>query len=339
MPRPPSQPPPEHLDVDPAVPTAVPPAVAHGTDLLVSGVAAPRVVTGRAMLGRLAAAIRSGDLATVLVLARHRQDLSLRDVVGHVSDHGLASSTTTLSNWERGEQQPRRRASLLVLDELDRLYELPRGTLRSVADGRSAGANGIVASVPSPFAGALAELGGQSPYRTWSLHEFHTIGADRRPVAHRTRQLLEAVEEPLERYLYGFDTRGMGAEPEVTAVAGCRVGRRLRDGARHVVELAFDDTVEVGRTHLFEYATSLDYDAPAPPELRRVVRTPMRQMIIRVDFTGEVPAAVQRVVWDDYDGEPQVREQLSVGSDGSVHTVIDTPRPDALHGLRWRWGR
>lgn len=294
-------------------------------------------MTGRAMLGRLAAAARSGDLATLLVLSRQRQDLSLRDVVAHVDGRGLPSSTTTLSNWERGEHEPRRRASLLVLDELDRLYELPHGTLRAVADGRSQAATGIIASAPSPFDAALAELGGQSPFRTWDLHEFHTVGPDRRPVAHRTRQLLEAVDRPLQRYLHGLDTRGMTGAPEVTSVAGCRVGRRVHDGTRHVVELTFDDTVEVGRTHLFEYATSFDYDAPAPPEFRRVVRTLMRQMIIRVDFTHEVPAVVQRVVWDDYDADPQVREQLSVGSDGSVHTVIDTPRPDALHGLRWHW--
>jgi hypothetical protein len=148
---------------------------------------------------------------------------------------------------------------------------------------------------------------------------------------------VEAVEVRLERYLLGFDTRGMARAPDVEGVRGCRIGRRVQEGAQHVVELLFGDVVEPGATHLFEYATTLAYDRPPPPHLRRAVQTSMRQMIVLVEFTCEPPRRVDRCVWSDDEGTPRVGGRLRLASDCTVHTVFDTPRVGALHGLRWCW--
>jgi transcriptional regulator with XRE-family HTH domain len=283
------------------------------------------------MLGRLAAAVHAGDFAATLTLARQRAGLTQREVADRLQNLGLSCSKTSLSAWERGEQAPLRRSSLAVLDELDRMYGLAAGTLCALNNGRPPPVAEFGATMQPPPAASLDGI------RTWHLDELLAVGADRRPVAHHTRHLLQATGQPLRCHVRGFDAQHLDDPPQIEPVAGCRIGRTRRRAGRLLVEFLFDDPVAPGDTHQFEYRLSFRPGADPPPEFRRAVRAPTRQLVLQVVFAGERPQQVERTVWPDGDQLVRPRERLHINSAGTALIVVDAPRPGAAHGVRWRW--
>jgi hypothetical protein len=184
-----------------------------------------------------------------------------------------------------------------------------------------------------------AALEGERPVpartsRTLQLAEEHSIGADRSPRQHLTRQLLEAVTWT-DRYHYAFDTE----HATVTVLAGGlpTTAFRVPGTPIHVVEIELDRPLLPGQTTHLEYRTVFSYPEPPAPVFRRGVSPSVRHLAVTVRFDPAVqPRAVLLGRWDSVEAtEPAetVPVQL-VGGQTSFELVPD--RQCAI-GYTWQW--
>jgi hypothetical protein len=201
--------------------------------------------------------------------------------------------------------------------------------LRELRRGRSGSSQLVV----------VASLDGEQalPARTWrSLHlaEEHTVGADRCPRQHVTRQLLEAVTVT-DRYHFAFDT----PHAAVTVVAGGAPTRAFRVPGTpiHVVEIELGRSLLPGQTTHLEYRTVFSYPEPPQPEFRRAVSESVRHVAVTVRFDPAArPRTVLRGRWDSVAAtEPaQACPVELVGGQTSMELV---PDGRCVIGCTWTW--
>lgn len=301
---------------------------------------------------RLDTALRTGRFAEILQLAILRSTWTLERISARLNGRGHPISPTTLSNWQRGDTAPVRAVSLAALADLEELLRLPRGALRMAAlSGRRRTAPAVgserLVTVPSAIDRLRQRVGPEhfGGYRIQHVHETHIIGPDGLPTRHETRQVLTAIRDGLDAYyhvfLTGDGTGSIDDKVRVEAMSGCVAGRVVRESPDVVcVPLHFGISLHPGESHLFEYATELGYPRnPPPPELRRGVRTPLEQLVLRVVFHPERrPARVEACHWPDPRGEPEVVAELRLDSALTVDHLVNQPRP-GVYGIRWTWPR
>lgn len=299
---------------------------------------------------RLDSALRAGRFAEILQLGILRSSWTLERISARLRARGHSISPTTLSNWQRGDTAPVRAVSLAALADLEEVLGLPRGSLRTAALSMRRRTESPVGSeqlvtVPAALDRLRDRVGpGRfGGYRTQHVHETHILGADGVPARHETRQVVTATRDGLDTFHHVFLT-GDGAgsiddEVRVEAISGCVVGRLLREPPDVVcVPLHFGISLRRGESHLFEYAVELSYPRdPPPPELRRGVRTPLEQLLLRVVFhPGRRPASVQACRWPTPSGEPEIVAPLRLDGDHAVHHLVHQPAP-GVYGVRWSW--
>lgn len=301
---------------------------------------------------RLETALRAGRFAEILQLAILRSTWTLERISARLRARGHPISPTTLSNWQRGGTAPVRAVSLAALADLEDLLRLPRGALRMSAMSDRRRADSAVGSerlvtVPAAIDRLRERIGRErfGGYRTQHVHETHILGPDGLPVRHETRQVVTATRDGLETYYHIFLTGdGAGSIDDtvrVEATSGCFAGRPVREPPDVVcVPLHFGISLQRGETHLFEYAVALGYSrTPPPPELRRGVRTPLEQLVLRVVFHPERrPARVEACRWPDPSGEPEVVTTLRLDGAHTAHHLVNRPAP-GVYGVRWRWSK
>ncbi|MFF5099991.1 MULTISPECIES: hypothetical protein [Actinosynnema] len=171
-------------------------------------------------------------------------------------------------------------------------------------------------------------------YQTINLHEFHTVGADGLPAAHRTVHVVRALG-PLRGYAYRFDTSAATVEVLRGGTAGPVY--RTAEPDVYAVDIVFHHPLEPGQTTSFEYRTLFDYSAPPPAEFRRACRNPVENVSLDVQFHPDLlPEAVWWSIWDGLDGPitEQMPEPLKQG--GSVHRYVDAF--EGVAGFHWTFG-
>jgi hypothetical protein len=201
--------------------------------------------------------------------------------------------------------------------------------LRDLIRGRSSRSQLVVAS-------ALAgeRLIPPRTTRTLQLAEEHTVGADRSPRQHLTRQLLEAVTGT-DRYHYAFDTE----HAAVTVVAGGvpTTAFRVAGTPIHVVEIELDRLLLPGQTTHLAYRTLFSYPEPPEPVFRRGISPSVRHVAVTLRFDPAVqPRAVLRGRWDSVEAtEPTDTAPVRlVGGQTSFELV---PDGRCVIGFTWEW--
>jgi hypothetical protein len=121
--------------------------------------------------------------------------------------------------------------------------------------------------------GELPPIEGDAPnlqrYQTISLHEFHYLGPDGRPVRHRTIQDIRALVDGLDSHRYSFDTN----EVEVERVQGGTPSAPYRlQGSVWAVDLKLPSVLNRGGMTSMEYVTKFHYACDVEPVFRRVHR-------------------------------------------------------------------
>ena len=201
--------------------------------------------------------------------------------------------------------------------------------LRDLLRGRSGRSQLVVA----------ASLGGERelPPRTWrtlQLAEDHSVGADRAPREHLTRQLLEAVQRT-ERYYYGFDT----PHAAVTVLTGgAPTGAFRLPGSRvHVVEIELCRPLLPGQATHLEYRTTFSHPEPPEPVFRRGISESVRHVALTLRFDPATqPRTVRRGRWESVAAaEPAETAPVElVGGQTSLELV---PDGECVIGYTWEW--
>jgi hypothetical protein len=182
---------------------------------------------------------------------------------------------------------------------------------------------------------AAAKLG-PAEHRTLSLHDHHYLGADGLPAQHRTIQVIEAVVDGLDRYPYRADTNVLTVE----VGQGCSgIVEPFYEATKGIfaIDLLLVKPLKVGETATLEYWTSFHYHTPPRREFRRIVRSSIENVDIRVEFhPARLPRAIYWAVWDGMEGDIVHRERVTMDSQYAVHRYMKLLE-NAVVGFCWDW--
>ncbi|GAA4435543.1 hypothetical protein GCM10023148_42030 [Actinokineospora soli] len=170
-----------------------------------------------------------------------------------------------------------------------------------------------------------------------SAHDRVEIGPDRVKRAQRTRQVLRAEEDGVDRLVIvcwgdGPDTPA----PELVPVRNCSIGRVDvdHDAGLTAAELVFDRPLARRETIVVEHELLTAPPRPTSVSHQRMSRLPVREYLVEVRFD---PAALPRhcVRFSEIDGEERVK---AVELD-SLHTAhaLGLDLAPGRYGLRWWW--
>jgi hypothetical protein len=168
---------------------------------------------------------------------------------------------------------------------------------------------------------------------TLSLNEFHYIGPERRPVRHRTVQVIRATVGQYDRYPYLFDT----ASASVMVYDGGSASDLVPAGAGlWRVDIQLTRPLAVGETAPVVYDTRFDYPEVPVPEFRRAARRRVLNVNLRVQFhSAAIPAAVAWNSWtldDRLISSTPVQLDSQNGADRFLESL-----EAGIVGFAWRW--
>ncbi len=181
-----------------------------------------------------------------------------------------------------------------------------------------------------------AELPAREYHSVWVLEE-HFVGADRRPLLHRTTQTVEADVDDLRRIIHKFDADCVAVDVE-------RGGRASGD-IMLITEglwgqpIVLDEPAARGEHRDLVYTTYFHHTEEPPPEFRRSGGSdPHADTEIRVHFHPDsVPAEVCHCVWPALDERPLTEAVVELDDTRSAAEVFNILQPGSLVGFRWSW--
>ncbi|MBM7773538.1 transcriptional regulator with XRE-family HTH domain [Actinokineospora baliensis] len=278
-------------------------------------------------------------------------EITLERVAEQLRARGTPVSLATLSYWQTGRSRPERPRSIAALGHLEDLLGLGAGALRGLLEaprprGRSARRTPRPLAASAPWADtaefrrlvAELDLSHDTAITRLSAHDRIVIGPDRAKTVQRTRQVLRAERDGVDRLVVtGWAEREGGAPPTLTGTRNCTLGRVNVDlrGGQVAAELLFDRPLGRRETIIVEHEYHLPSPRPIAYGHQRVSRMPVREYLLEVRFD---PRALPRycVQFTDVGGREQVRA-LTLDSAYTVHTMALDLEP-GRHGIRWAWG-
>ncbi|MBP0457394.1 hypothetical protein [Streptomyces montanisoli] len=311
---------------------------------MASGV--PLVPVDRPLDRELRRLLRHGTFAQVLDHALNTRGLSLERVQHHLAAQGVHVSRAALSYWRHGRSRPERAESLRAVRGLEAVLCLPADSLvsrlgppRPRGPRRKAGPDAIDRRRLWPAHRPLLAAMSTPPddrIRTLDVQEHVEVGADRRLTSLRTRLVLEASADRVDRH-----TILLWAEDSTAAVPSdpkcCRVGRVRADDATGatVCELILDHRLNAGERTVVDYTCAF----PPGPELtffhHRFTR-PIRQYVLQAEFFGQVPVSCVPFRQTGLQAPRHVGPSLWIGASGTAHLVVTDGAPGIV-GMAWEW--
>ncbi|XVX21673.1 hypothetical protein ACQP1U_07385 [Actinomycetota bacterium] len=240
--------------------------------------------------------------ADVLSEAVRARGLPLDRIQRRLVSAGVPVSVATLSYWQSGRSVPRRARSLEAVAELERILEVPTGTLASLVVSPEAARPRTLDSQQELVPGAdevlriLTELdlGPRVDFVQLSAHDMIHIDAERHESLLVTRSLSRCERDGADRWpvVFGQDSREPGA-PVVEAVSGCRLGRVVSLPQAHltVAEMIAPRPFRRGELVLSEHLVRW---APShSPSFRweRAFIERVREFVVEVRFDPATPPA------------------------------------------------
>ena len=315
----------------------------------------PTVPAGEAAKDRirqdLRQALRAGPFPAALHLAIEASGLTLDQIQVWLAERGALVSVPTLSYWRRGRSRPERPSSLQAVHLLEELLAVPGDSLVSLLGPRRARGRWVGHTPGSLDMGVLFDdsrpvdlLNGlgvhpRGAVNRISIHATVTVGADRRTMSVRLRELVRATVDRVSRcgVVFLADERPDNP-PALANVQYCRIGRMQADRTAGLVaaELILDRVLDAGEPALLEYEWRF---SPAMPMRNYDFRfsEPIREFVLQARFHPDaIPAQCHRYDRRTATAPEGNRRELWIGAS---HTALlaELDVPAGIVGMRWDW--
>jgi transcriptional regulator with XRE-family HTH domain len=286
----------------------------------------------------------------LLRMAIQASGLSLESLRRRLLARGVRVSVATLSYWQRGLRRPEHDDSLVALLALEEILELPRASLLDTLGprrprGRWLGHPGGITpwesllGVSRPRLAAFGSLDMAADTRLTNLstQDQVVLTAERGIAQVSTQLVLRGAASHADTFI-AVRRVSCAAPPELTALAGCRIGRARHDADLGLIaaEVMFDHPLAVDEplilsydTHFTEPARDAAWCLPA--------RRPLRQYAIQVRFhPSATPARCFTFHADAASGVARDIDEVWVGRQYVANAVL-TDVPPGCFGVRWEW--
>ncbi|MBC6450577.1 XRE family transcriptional regulator [Actinokineospora xionganensis] len=289
--------------------------------------------------------------AEALRSAIHAGGVTLDRLAERLRERGTPVSLATLSYWQSGRSQPERPQSLAALANVEHLLGLRSGELGKLLESPKPRGR-AVHRTPEPIDSAApwsdpegfdrmvvgVDISQDNQLTRLSVHDLIVVGADRAKHVQRTRQVLRAEQDGVDRLvIVAWGESPDEPVPEVVPVRNCAIGRVSRDDRTGQVatELLFGHTLAKRETVLIEHEIRCPEPLSQAYEHERVSRLPVREYLIEVRFDPATPP-LHVVRFSDVDGKERVKA-LTLDSAHTAHTLAMDLEP-GRYGVRWSWG-
>ncbi|MFJ3594959.1 MULTISPECIES: hypothetical protein [unclassified Streptomyces] len=299
-------------------------------------------------------AFRDGPFSQALSLAIRNSGLTLERLRYRLQRQGVRASTTALSYWQRGENQPERPESLQAVVALEKILGLPSGALLAlIGPPRPRGphlrhspgslSTRQVWDHPAAFVAVLAMIDATPldlhAFVPLSAYHAALVDAERCHagiVRHRT---LRATRDGVRRLVVALHEPELRSSPRVTDTQACRPGRQRfdADSGFMAYELLLDRELRAGQ------CIRVAHTVRFPPGVRSTVadlrvRTSPPELVQEVVFDPSMlPARVLYFHRAKVSASREETNELYPGVSGVVQHVAASPVP-GIHGIRWQWG-
>lgn len=299
----------------------------------------------------LDALLATGPFEAALRAAIAARGLGLTRIHDRLRRSGITISLATLSYWQSGRSRPERRDSLVALAELERVLEVPGGSLTALLGpprprGRWFGKPPMNTDTavwwPDQAAvdDALDEVDMRWDERLTriSQHDLARVGPEREELSFVSRQVLRAEEDGADRWvvIMHLDEHDR-VLPLVRPRKHCRLGRvvsRPADGLL-VTELLFDRPLARGETIITEHELVNRSPYPLATNYERKFRLPVREFVVEVCFdAAALPRRIEQ--HSRLEGEPERVREVHLDESHSTHAIALNFGP-GCYGFRWEW--
>ncbi len=292
----------------------------------------------------LARALAAGPFSRALSLAIDRSGLGLARLRDRLAGAGVPVSTTTLSYWRTGRTRPERPDSLRAVAVLEDVLGVPaRALTELLARPGHPGApdpvrwerlwgprNGVLPALRSFDAAEETSL------VAVSLHEELHVGADRSLTRLRVREVVRAVEEPVQAKVVVLRGCVPGHPPRLVSTRYCRPVRTevLPEPGFVLSELVPSRSLAVGETAILEYEFAYTDGVPDTSYDRRF-RHPVAEHLLEVHFAG-LPATCHGYRLDSPGGPERGVTEVPLSPASPAHLFTSGGGP-GIRGMRWSW--
>jgi hypothetical protein len=301
----------------------------------------------------LADALRRGPFHLALQAAIRATGLSLESVQRRLRAQGHQISMASLSYWQRGRSRPERPSSLAAVRTLERILELPPGsliTLLGPARPRGRWVNHVPGSVPFAALGhsertlrmvsSRIDPDVNQRLETISHHEDLYVDAEGRGYRQRIRRVLRARSDGTDRMIVVIVADDPGnPRPSFSPLLNCRLGRVVHDDEEDVTaaEMIFHRPLRAGETYLAEYEVVAHDLTTRASRLEVGFRQPTRECVLQAVFHPSAIPIRCYPVWQPQTRQPSPLDpELHIEASGSVHVAF-TDLPAGRYGLYWEW--
>ncbi|WP_154697493.1 helix-turn-helix domain-containing protein [Lentzea guizhouensis] len=277
----------------------------------------------------LADLLVTGPFADALRVAIQVRGLSLERLQHRLRVRGAPISVTALSYWQSGRRRPERPESLRALAHLEDVLGLPDTALsRLLGPPRPRGRSRRREAPPrSPWDGSGLVLTAQ--------HDRVDVASCGGVRGIRTRQVVQATAAGVDRWILCQETGS--AQPAVTAIRSCRVGRVARERTNGVLvaELMFEEPLSPDESVAIEY--ELIYPSPTAEHTHfRRFGERVHDYVLEIKFPLDAPpVSCERFATGPAGAEMSGgARQEPVDAWGYAHTAALDFGP-GLYGMRW----
>lgn len=274
----------------------------------------------------LADLLVTGPFADALRVAIQVRGLSLERLQHRLKVRGAPISVTALSYWQSGRRRPERPESMMALAHLEDVLGLRKAALSRL--------------LGPPRPRGRSRRRDQSARASWDGSGLVlTAQHDRVDVAPcggvrgiRSRQVLRAKAAGVDRWILCHDTGS--AQPALTAVRSCRVGRVARERTNGVLvaELVFDEPISAGESIAIEYELIYPHPTAEHTHFRRFAE-PVQDYALEIRFAAE-PASCEQFASGPAGAESAGVRPAPVDDGGRAHAAATGFGP-GVYGMRW----
>lgn len=186
----------------------------------------------------------------------------------------------------------------------------------------------------------LTDVLGPRKHQTLSLHDHVYVGADGRIDRARMLQVVEAIQQGVDRIPFLCDTNVLTIE---VGKGGKELSGEVRQLRQDVffTEILLSRTLDLGETHALEYWLTYrfpgDLTDQTECEFRRAVMRQVANLEMRIEFDPDrLPARVWWAHWDGVDGAVVDREAVTLDWQHSAHRYVQSVDKTVI-GFQWSW--
>ncbi|SFW86192.1 hypothetical protein [Amycolatopsis australiensis] len=294
----------------------------------------------------LAQALAAGPFSRALSLAIDRSGLGLARLRGRLAAAGVPVSTTTLSYWRTGRTRPERPESLRAVAVLEDVLGVPaRSLIELLARPGPPGAPDPVRweRLWGPRNDVLPVLhsfdaADETSLLVLSLHEALHVDDRGCLTRLRVREVVRAVEEPVQARVVALRGCVPGRPPRLVATRYCRPVRTevLPEPGFVLSELVPGRSMAVGETAILEYEFEYTDGVPDTSYDRRF-RHPVAEHLLEVHFARDaLPAACHAYRLDARGDRERDVTAVPLSPASPAHQFATGVGP-GIRGMRWSW--